>query len=101
LEAILFQHHLTIFREKIRLSQYLVSIHADEEMRDDDLSIYDIENCILTGQITERQKSELSGEWKYVIRGHSFDGDAVFVVVKERPIGKILIITVFREVKKL
>ena len=96
----MFQKVLMLFREKIRLRQYLVSIHADEEMKDDDLSIYDVENCILTGTITERQKSEISNEWKYVIRGHSFDGDAVSVVVKTRSIGKILIITVFREVKK-
>lgn len=96
----MFQRVLTLFRDKIRLRQYLVSIHADEEMKDDDLSIYDVESCILTGAITERQKSEMSGEWKYVIRGHSIDGDTVFVVVKTKSVGKILIITVFREVRK-
>ncbi len=97
----MFQRFLTLFREKIRLRQYLVSIHADEEMKDDDLSIYDVENCILTGIITERQKTEMSGERKYVIRGHSFDDDVVFVVVKTRPVGKILIATVYREAKKI
>lgn len=96
----MFQRFLTLFRDKIRLRQYLVSIHADEEMKDDDLSIYDVENCILTGVISERQKSEISGEWKYVIRGHSFDGDVIFVVVKTKSLEKILIITVYREVKK-
>jgi uncharacterized DUF497 family protein len=96
----LFQRFLTLFREKIRLRQYLVSIHADEEMKDDDLSVYDVENCILTGAIVERQKSEISGEWKYIIQGHSFDGNVVFVVVKTKSVGKILIITVYREVKK-
>lgn len=97
----MFPKTLTIFREKIRLRHYLVSIHADEEMKDDELSIYDVENCILTGIIVERQKTESIGEWKYVIRGHSFEGDVVYVVVKSKPIGKILIITVFTEVKKL
>lgn len=96
----MFQRLLTLFREKIRIRQYLVSIHADEEMKDDDLSIYDLENCILTGSISERQKSEISGEWKYIIRGQSFDGDVIFVVVKTKSLGKILIITVYREVKK-
>jgi hypothetical protein len=90
-----------LFREKIRFRQYLVSIHADEEMKDDELSIYDVENCILTGVIIERQKSEIPGEWKYIVRGHSFDGDVVFVVIKIKSVGKILIITVYREVKKL
>jgi hypothetical protein len=70
-------------------------------MKDDDLSIYDVENCILMGEIVERQKSEVSGDWKYIIRGHSFDGDVIFVVVKTKSVGKILIITVYREVKKL
>jgi hypothetical protein len=59
-------------------------------MKDDELSIYDIENCILTGIITERQRSEIFGEWKYIVRGHAFDGDIVFVVVKTKAVGKIL-----------
>jgi hypothetical protein len=96
----MFQKILTILREKIRLRQYLVSIHADEEMKDDDLSIYDVENCILSGTIKERQKSEIPGEWKYVIRGHSFDEDDIYVVAKFKPVGKLLLITVFREVKR-
>jgi hypothetical protein len=37
---------------KIRNRQYVMTLHAEEEMDDDELSIFDIERCILTGEIT-------------------------------------------------
>lgn len=36
-----------------------MTLHAEEEMSDDGLTIYDIEHCILTGKIIERQKNRL------------------------------------------
>jgi hypothetical protein len=44
-----------------------MSIHAEEEMNDDDLSIFDVERCILVGRILERQKDKVTAEWKYLI----------------------------------
>ena len=41
---------------KIRTRQYVMTLHAEEEMDDDEFSIFDIERCILTGEIIERQK---------------------------------------------
>lgn len=38
-------------------------------MNNDCLSIYDIERCILTGEIVERQKYKVTAEWKYRING--------------------------------
>ena len=43
-------------REAIRTRNYIMTLHAEEEMADDDLSIFDIERIILTGRIVERQK---------------------------------------------
>jgi hypothetical protein len=60
---------------KIRIRQYVMTLHAEEEMDDDELSIFDIERCILTGKIIERQKDRDTEEWKYVIEGQSFAGD--------------------------
>ena len=51
------ERELNRMREKIRLRQYVMTIHADEEMDDDGLTIYDVENAILTGEIIERQKT--------------------------------------------
>jgi hypothetical protein len=44
------------FRHLIRTLNYVVSTHAAEELEDDNLSILDLENIILTGQVTERQR---------------------------------------------
>lgn len=82
-------------REKIRNREYIMSIHGDEEMNDDSLSIYDVERCILTGRILERQKDKVTAEWKYRINGQSFSGGEVEVVVKLSPTGKLVIITVY------
>jgi hypothetical protein len=39
-----------------------MTLHAEEEM-DDDLSIFDNERCILTGEMVERQKDRDTQEW--------------------------------------
>lgn len=56
------------FRQLIRTLRYVVSTHAAEEFDDDNLSILDLENIVLTGQIQERQRDTQSGEGKYVIK---------------------------------
>ena len=84
-------------REKIRSLQYVMTLHAEEEMNGDDLSIFDVEQAVMTGQITERQKDAETGEWKYLIKGKSVVGDDVVVVSKLSPAGKLIIITVYVE----
>ena len=85
-------------REKIRLRQYLMTIHADEEMDSDGLSIYDIENAILTGEIIERQKDRETSESKYVVRGEKVDGtERLVAVTKFGMSGRLIIITVYVE----
>jgi hypothetical protein len=49
------QRILEEIRDKVRLRQYIMTLHAEEEMNDDELSIFDLERCILTGEIIERQ----------------------------------------------
>ncbi len=50
------QATISHFRHLIRTLQYFVSTHAAEELEDDNLTILDLENIILTGQITARQR---------------------------------------------
>lgn len=64
-------------------------------MNDDDLTIYDVERGILTGEILERQKDRVPAEWKYRIRGETVEGGGVEVVAKLSPTGKLVIITVY------
>lgn len=81
----------------VRQNKYVVTLHAEEEMDEDDLSAYDIERAILTGEIIERQKDEEKAEWKYIVRGQSIEGEPIIVVIKISPTGKMIIITVFRD----
>ena len=84
-------------REKVRNRQYVMTIHAEEEMDDDALSIFDVEGSILTGSIQERQKDQETGEWKYVIEGQTLVGDTIAVVTKISLTKKLVIVTVWRE----
>ena len=52
----MFDRILKLIKEKVLSRQYVMTIHADEEKDADGLHILDIENCILTGRIIERQK---------------------------------------------
>lgn len=52
----MYERILQQMREKIRSRQYVMTLHAEEEMDEDELSIFDVESLILTGKITERQR---------------------------------------------
>lgn len=91
----MFERILKEVRDKIRKLEYIMSIHGDEEMNEDSLSIYDVECCILNGKIIERQKDKNTAEWKYRINGRSLSGEEVEVVAKISPTGKLVIITVY------
>jgi len=81
---------------RIRTRQYVMTLHAEEEMEDDRLSIFDVERGILTGRIVERQKDAVTAEWKYLVEGETIAGDAVVVVAKLSVTAKLVIITVYR-----
>lgn len=93
----MFERVLNRMREKVRALQYVMTLHAEEEMDGDDLSIFDVEQMLLTGRITERQKDAETGEWKYLVSGKSIEGADVVAVVRLSPTGKLIIITVYVE----
>ena len=88
---------LTRLRENIRRREYVMTVHAEEEMDDDRLSVFDVESAILTGQIVERQRDHRTREWKYVLTGTATDGARVSVVAKLSPAGRLVILTTYRE----
>lgn len=47
--------------EKIRTRQYVMTLHAEEEMSNDGLTIFDVERVVLTGDIFERQQDHNTG----------------------------------------
>lgn len=89
----MFDTILNRMRECVRKSEYVMTIHAEEEMMNDSLSIFDIERCILTGKIVERQKDVETSEWKYRISSKL--PTEIEVVTKLSVTGKLVIITVY------
>lgn len=82
-------------RDKVRTLEYVMTIHADEERESDALSILDVEHCILTGEITGRQRDKTTGESKYRIAGRSMSGRGMEIIAKIGPTGKLVIVTVY------
>lgn len=82
--------------ERIRTRQYVMTLHAEEEMADDNLSIFDIERVVLTGKIVERQKDQNTKEWKYLVEGKTISAGMAVVIGKLSITGKLVIITVYK-----
>lgn len=82
-------------KEKIRLRQYGMSAHAMEEMAEDFLTILDVEEAVLSGQIIRVEKDDPRGT-KYVVVGTALDQQTpVGVVGRFASNGRYLIITVY------
>ena len=92
----MFARILKSMKDKIRSRNYLVTLHAEEEMNDDDLSIFDVERVVLTGKIIQRQKDQKTKEWKYLVKGETIGYGRVVVVGKLSITGKLVIITVYK-----
>ena len=93
----MFEGILKRLREKIRTRQYVMTVHAEEEMNDDGLTIFDVEHAVLTGRIVERQRDAETGEWKYLVKGDTLGNGETVLVAKLSPTGKLVIITVYVE----
>ena len=77
-----------------------MTVHAMEEMAEDDLDIFDIEQAILNGQVVRRSKKDPRGT-KYTVEGLAVDGERlVGVVGRFHGTDRFLIITVY-EVSKV
>ena len=87
-------------REKIRLRQYDMSAHAMEEMAEDMLTILDVEEAVLKGQVIRVEKDDPRGT-KYIVVGTALDQQTpIGIVGRFASSGRYLIITVY-EVTKL
>ena len=88
------QASVTQLRHLIRTLSYVVSTHAADELEDDNLTIFDLENIVLTGQIVERQRDRATRDTKYVVHGTTLEGAAAETVIKVGHGGKLVVITV-------
>ena len=72
-----------------------MTVHAFEEMAEDNLDILDIEHTILNGRVAKVEKDDPRGT-KYVVKGLAVDGEtSVGVVGRFTDTGRYLIITVY------
>jgi hypothetical protein len=93
----MYDAELRRMRELIRTRRYVMTLHAEDEMDADGLTIFDLESVILTGQIIERQRDRQPGGWKYLVNGQALSSAVVTVVAKFGATDKLVMITVFRE----
>ena len=89
------QPSISRIRDCIRSLNYVVSLHAAEELDDDNLTILDLENIILTGEIAGRQRDRKTREVKFLIRGRTIENEEAEAIVKFSRIGPLFVITVY------
>jgi hypothetical protein len=66
----------------IRNGKYEITIHADEEAQEDDVTIADIKNAILTGKIVKKYINDPRGI-RYKISGKTLSGQELFLRIKD------------------
>lgn len=91
----MFKGMLRHMQEMVRTSRYVMTVHGADEMEADGLTVYDVERCVLTGRIVQRQRDRVTGEWKYLVQGQTLGGDSAVVVGRIGPTGKLVVITVY------
>jgi hypothetical protein len=91
----MFDRILKVMQDRVRKKDYIMSIHAEEEMENDELTIYDVECGILNGKVLDRQRDKDTAEWKYKVNAQTISGGEVEVIAKLSPTGKLVIITVY------
>jgi hypothetical protein len=91
-----FDRVLSWMRALIRGGLYVMTVHGQEEMEADGLTLDDVEHALLTGEIVERQKDQHTEQAKYLVEGSSLRDERTMVVAKIGPTGRLVIITVYR-----
>lgn len=72
-----------------------MTVHAMEEMAEDDLDIFDIEEAVLNGRVVRSNRREILGP-KYTVEGSASHGEKlVGVVGRFNSTSRFLIITVY------
>jgi hypothetical protein len=85
---------IEIIRQAILNDNYEITGHAFEEIKEDNVSIIDVENAILYGKIVRELTHDLRGK-RYLVEGCGFDKRLVHVVCRMLSSGKLRIITVY------
>jgi hypothetical protein len=79
--------------DKVRDGEYLITVHADAERRNDGLDIPDLENALLHGSVIEDYAEDKRGH-SCLVLGRS-SGHDVHIVCGRNRSGWLVIITVY------
>ena len=88
------KHAIDKLRKLVREERYKISIHANEEMSNDELTSIDVENAVLTGKITKKFSKDVRG-MRYQVTGRALDGRPVVVICRILGNRWLRIVTVF------
>jgi hypothetical protein len=77
----------------VRYGLYYLTEHADDEVREDDLTVYDVEFGLLTGTIRRTWPKDE----KFEVVGQALDGRIVGVVCRITKGNKVCVITVYED----
>ncbi|MBI2762130.1 MAG: DUF4258 domain-containing protein [Chloroflexi bacterium] len=87
---------LSRIRAAVRHAAYDMTVHAIEEMAEDDLDIDDVESAVLNGRIAKVETDDPRGA-RYTVFGPAVDRETpVGVVVRFTANDRLLIITVYQ-----
>jgi len=92
----MFAKVLTEMRVCVRAGRLAMSVHAVEEMHADGLTLDDLKECLLTGQVVERQFDDSFSEYKYIVEGSTLTFDEIIHVVAKLGKHNTVIITTYR-----
>jgi len=83
-------------RNAVKTENYDMTYHAIEEMAEDGLNIFDIENAMLNGKIIKIDKNDPRGA-KFILKGMADNkSDLIGIVGRFKETGTFLIITVYK-----
>ena len=68
-------------RALVRRGEYILSIHAENELADDQFTEQDLEAVIINGKIIRRERDRI-GRPKYVVQGTALDRRGMTAVVQ-------------------
>lgn len=80
----------------IRAGEYVVTLHAEEVVADEEIRLSEFGCCSLTGEVLERQRDRKSAEWQYRIRDSTAEGGVAEALAKIDVTGKVVVTTVYR-----
>jgi hypothetical protein len=93
----MYDRVLRRLRSLLEAGSFLVTVHAVDEMAEDDLLVEEAIHAVLLGSVVEAQTDRATREKKYIVHGPDHAGRTLGVVVKIGFSGKLVVLTVYRE----